>query len=102
MPRREGDLDQLACWRSGALTDGGVVDRHGVVDPCGMEGSRQEVSVCRGEGEGEGHRVGDAGGGERRRKWRAKEEKMGTDQRMPLVADCPTCRIIASWTHKCY
>jgi len=44
--------------------------------------------------------VGDAGGGKRRRKRRAKEEKMGTE-RMPLAADYPTCRVIASPTHKC-
>jgi hypothetical protein len=25
---------------------------------------------------------------------------MGIDQRMPLAADCPMCRVIASHTHK--
>ena len=50
MPRQEGNLDQLAHWRSGALTNNDAVDCRGVVDPYGMEGSRQEVSVCVGEG----------------------------------------------------
>ena len=103
--RREGDLNRLARWRSGALTNGSTVDHCGPVDPFIMEGSRQEVSVCGGRGwvEGEGgrrRRVGGAGGDERRQKWRAKEEKMGTDQRMPLVVDCPTCHLIVSRTHK--
>ena len=59
MPRREGDLDRLARWMSGALTDGGAVDHHDVVDPRGAEGSRQEVLVCGGRGgwRGEGEAV---------------------------------------------
>ena len=52
MPRQEGNLDQLACWRSGALKDGGAVDRRGT------EGSRQEVSMCGGRGWVEGERGG--------------------------------------------
>ena len=81
--RREGDLDRLAHWRSGTLIDGGIVDHHGVVDPHGMEGSRQGVLVCGGGWRGEGkdwrrRRVGGAEGGERQWKRRAKEEKMGT------------------------
>ena len=54
MPRREGNLDWLAHWRSGTLTDGDAVDHHGAVDPHIVEGSRQEVLVCGGEGEGTG------------------------------------------------
>jgi len=35
--RREGDLDRLGRWRSGALTDSGAVDRRGIVDPYGWK-----------------------------------------------------------------
>ena len=59
---------------------------------------------CAGEGVGGGggrrRRVGGTGGSERRWKRHAKEEKMGTDQRMSLVADYPTFHIIASQTYK--
>ena len=65
VPRREGDLDRLAHWRSGVLTDGGAIDR------CAAEGSGQEVLVCRGRGRR--CKVGGTGGGERRRKWYIKE-----------------------------
>ena len=101
VPRREGDLDWIARWRSGALIDGGAVDHRGIVDPCSAEGSGQEVSVCRRRGKGRGrrHRVGGAGGGERRQNWRTNEKKMGT-KIMPLAADYPTCHVIASPTHK--
>ena len=34
------------------LIDGGAVDHHGAVDPHSAEGSRQEVSLCKGEGGG--------------------------------------------------
>ena len=66
--RREGDLDQLARWGSGALIDGGAVDRRGTVDPRGMKGSTQEVSVCQGEGVDGGGGSGEAvqGGWHRR------------------------------------
>ena len=52
MLRREGDLDQLARWRSGALIDGNMVDCRGIVDLHDAEGSGQEVLVCGGEGGG--------------------------------------------------
>ena len=42
------------------LIDGGVVDCRSTEDPCGTEGSAQEVSVCRGGGMG----VGGGGKGE--------------------------------------
>ena len=79
------------------LTDGGVVDRSGAVDPHGMEGSGQEVSLC--GGRGEAAQDGWHRRGERRRKRHTKEEKKGIE-RMPLATDYPTCRVIASLTHK--
>ena len=67
--RREGDLDRHAHWRSGTLTDGGIVDHHSVVDPHGSEGSRQGVSVCGGWVERGGERGEATQGGWR---WRGR------------------------------